>query len=117
DGLGRGRLDVAQDLDAVTVGELDVGDDEVDRPARQYVGRGAAAVREHHLEALLAQHDAEHLAHRGLVVNDEDRLLQSTLPVASDSTFDCRGCYSAPLSGSTTMLACRARRLASSAKP
>jgi hypothetical protein len=37
-------------------------------------GRHGAALGEEDVEALLAQHDAEHLAHRGFVVDDQDLL-------------------------------------------
>ena len=71
--LRRGRLHVAQDLDAVAVGQLDVGDHHVDRAAVEDGGGLRAALREQDREALLAQHDAEHLAHGGFVVDDQDR--------------------------------------------
>ena len=74
DGLRRRRPQVAQDLDAVPVGQLDVGDDEVDGTAGEDGGGGGAAVRHLHREALLAQHDAEQLAHGRLVVDDQDLL-------------------------------------------
>ena len=71
-GLRRRRLDVAQDLDAVSVGELDVRDDEVHRAPGQHRGGHRPALRGQHLEAFLAEHDREQLAHGLLVVDHQD---------------------------------------------
>ena len=62
----------AQHLDAAHVGHLDVGDQQVDRLALEEVDRGAAVLGEQHLVALAPQHDRQQLAHRPLVVDDED---------------------------------------------
>ena len=74
DRLGGGRLDVAQDLDAVAVGQLDVGDDHVhralgDRRRRPAARLSAATTSKPSLRSMMA----EHLAHGLLVVDDQDR--------------------------------------------
>ncbi len=53
-------------------GQAHVGDHHVDRLVGEHGGGLGAAVRDHDLVALLAQHDAEHLPHRLLVVDHQD---------------------------------------------
>ena len=73
-GLRGGRLDVAEDLDAVSVRELDVRDHEVHGALAQHRRRHRPALRGQDLEALLLEHDREQLPHGLLVVHDQDPL-------------------------------------------
>ena len=59
------------DLEAVEAGQHAVEDDEVGRHARQ-VEPGAPVADGPHLEPLVAEPHLEELAHRQLVVDDED---------------------------------------------
>ena len=62
----------AQHFDAAQVGHLDVRDQQIDRLALQGVDGRPAVLGEQHLVALAAQHDRQQLAHRPLVVDDEN---------------------------------------------
>ena len=62
----------AQHLDAAQIRHLDVGDQQVDRLALERVDRGAAVLGQQHLVALAAEHDRQQLAHRSLIVDDEN---------------------------------------------
>jgi hypothetical protein len=84
-GLGRGEggdhdaedvlvdlLRGTQDVDAAEIGHLDVRDQDVDRLAPEQIDRGAAVLGQQHFVALAPQHDLQHLAHRALIVDDQD---------------------------------------------
>ena len=62
----------AQHVDAAQVGHLDVRDQQVHRLALEQVDRRAAVLGEQHFVSLAAQHDRQQLAHRPLIVDDED---------------------------------------------
>ena len=62
----------AQDLDAAHVSHLDVGDQQIDAFPLQNRDRGGAGLGEQDVVPLAFQNDREQLAHRSLVVDDED---------------------------------------------
>ena len=62
----------AQHVDAAQVGHLDVGNQEIDRLVLEQVDGGAAVLGQEHLVPLASQHDRQQLAHRALIVDDED---------------------------------------------
>ena len=61
-----------QHVHAAHVGHLDVGDQQIDRLALERLDGGAAVLGEQHLVAFAAEHDRQQLAHRPLIVDDED---------------------------------------------
>ncbi len=66
----------AQHFDAAHVGHLDVGDQEVEPAALELVDRLAAVFGKRDVVALAPQHDRQQLAHRPLVVDDEQSRLR-----------------------------------------
>ncbi len=72
DGVGRGVADDLQELQAVETGHADVGQDDVHELARDDVARGHAVLGNQDLEAVTLEQYAQPLAHRLLVVYDEN---------------------------------------------
>ena len=62
----------AQHVHARDVGHLDVGEQQIEVRAAQLLDGVAAVFRHEHLVAIAPQHDAQHLAHRRLIVDDQD---------------------------------------------
>jgi hypothetical protein len=62
----------AQDLDTTEIRHLDVRNQQVDGFAFDEVDCRAPVFREHHFVAFAPQHDGQQLAHRPLVVDDEN---------------------------------------------
>ena len=65
----------AKHLDAAHVGHLDVGDQQIEAAALELLDRRAAVLGQRHVVAFAAQHDGQQLAHRSLVVHDEQSRL------------------------------------------
>ena len=65
-------LGLAQHVDAAAIGHADVRDQQIEGPLPQRREGLRAVLGRHHVVALARQHDGEELAHRPLVVDDQD---------------------------------------------
>ncbi len=82
----------AQHVEPGHVGHVDVRDQQIDRPALELVEGLPPVLGHHHLVALAAEDDGEQLAHRPLVVDDEDaaRCVRRPAALSPDRWPCCR---------------------------
>ena len=72
DDVGSDALGFAQQVHPVHLGHPDVGDEDIDPLPLEDVDRRRAVLRDQHVVPVAPQHDRQQLAHRALVVDDEN---------------------------------------------
>jgi hypothetical protein len=115
----------AQHFNATQVRHPDVREEQIDRLAAKTLEGLASVLGDHHVIAVTPQHDAQHLSHRRLVVNDQNAWLARQLHLFGGGRsrrggFGSNGCVThraTPCAGTSLLTDARRGRRTSHGSP